>query len=337
MAYKSRPVYLQHVDVVTPELQEEINSFLNTWLKKHSLEDDLLLYHYTDLSGLQGIIKEREIWISHISSLNDPLEVKYGQELIINELNERILNENDEDLREFFNSMRISVGAFGKVMFHTFIACFCESENLLSQWRAYSNKGGGYNIGFEFKLNTFSSLNKKNLDNKNKPLLRKVIYDKELQICLIRNYLEKITNGVKKGFTGSIGIKNKRNLHAAIMGSQASNVLLDMLLTFKNPEFEEEQEWRLIHVSLSDHQPEQLKFREGANGLIPYKAMSIYDLREDSISFPLKSIMIGPSLDKEGQNAAITLYVNYSTTIKNPISILNPQLIRIKDAGYDLR
>jgi hypothetical protein len=337
MAYTTRPIYLQDPAVHTPELEEAIKPFRDEWLKKHILEDEKQLFHYTDLNGLRGILKERGLWLSHISTLNDPLELKYGQELVVKELDKRIVEEADINLREFYNSIKISVGSFGKFIHQVFIACFCESENLLSQWRAYSKNGGGFSIGFHIDDNSLINYDKDNLDKAYKPLLRKVVYKPSEQKVLIDEYLESILEGYKKGITGIISGTVEENHHSAVMGSQASNILLDLILSFKNPAFSEEKEWRLINVILGNDEPDKLKFRENDFGLIPYRQSYLYFKKADLKIFPIMSIVLGPSLDQESQTSAIQLYLNHTSALENNIKIYNPETIWIKGAGYALK
>lgn len=336
MAYTSRPIYLFDPAVQTPEMQVLIDPFLTSWLEKHAMGDGANLFHYTDLNGLKGILKQRGFWLSHTSSLNDPSELKYGKELVLKLLDEQILDEDDTDMRSFYNSIKVSVSAFGMAMHEIFIACFCESGNLLSQWRAYSNQGGGYSLGFNLSNSSRIWYDKGSLQDGIKPLLRKVIYDPELQKELVLNYLILIKEGYEQGIRGIIDDRMDRNHHAAVMGSQASNMLLDFVMSFKNPAFSEEKEWRLIHVTLDNDQPEKLQFREGKNGLIPYKQSYLYNSEEESHQFPLSSICLGPSIEPESQKKAIRLYLFNSTTQDDLIKMDNPYRITISTAGYGL-
>jgi hypothetical protein len=40
-----------------------------------------LLYHYTDATGLLGIVQSRAIWATHIRYLNDAQEFDYAADL----------------------------------------------------------------------------------------------------------------------------------------------------------------------------------------------------------------------------------------------------------------
>ena len=131
-----------------------MDSFNSHWLTKHDLAEGSHLYHYTTLSGMRGILKDRALWYGHASSLNDPMEMQYGREIISNVLNDAMKRQEQEDIRVFQTRLLAEVEAFGKNMFHTFVACFCDSGNLLSQWREYGDRGGGYCLGFAFSSAT---------------------------------------------------------------------------------------------------------------------------------------------------------------------------------------
>src|SRR5271166_4732024 len=36
------------------------------------------LYHYTDAAGLEGIVKNQQVWFTGYTHLNDPSELTYG-------------------------------------------------------------------------------------------------------------------------------------------------------------------------------------------------------------------------------------------------------------------
>lgn len=339
MGYTTKAIYLKAPAVRTPELNDAINPLLEDWLQKHALEDGKQLYHYTDLNGLKGILNKRGLWLSHISTLNDPLELNYGRKLVLDELNDRMVNEEDSYIRRFYNSIKENVNSFGNILHQPFIACFCEKKSLLSQWRAYSNNGGGYSIGIEIKDSSLIAFDKKNLENGYKPVLRKIIYNPDEQLKLIKDVFDKMTSGYKEGIEGEVSGTIDKGYLSSVMGIQAVNFLLDFILSFKNPAFEEEQEWRLIHVGLKGHKPENFKFRENNDGLIPYQQSYLFNKKDEDVTatFPIKSIHIGPSLDQDSQKTAIELYLRHSSTKKDNIQIFKPGLISVENAGYELR
>ena len=108
MSYISKPLYMLNPAFNTPEIQDVMDAFNNSWLSKQKLPEDGQLFHYTTLSGIQGILKDRALWHSHSSTLNDPLEIQYGHKLISNILRYSMEDEKREDLRSFLRNMLIN-------------------------------------------------------------------------------------------------------------------------------------------------------------------------------------------------------------------------------------
>lgn len=76
----AHPLYLFSPAFKLPSLEIAIDDFLKKWLARHEfpVHENFFLYHYTTLSGLQGILRDRSFWFSHVSTLNDRLEIQYG-------------------------------------------------------------------------------------------------------------------------------------------------------------------------------------------------------------------------------------------------------------------
>jgi len=105
------------------------------------------LYHYTDAAGLEGIVKNQQLWFTSYTHLNDPSEITYGMR-IAKELLSEIGQASDPRIGMFCNmvndlftheNMR---GAFG-----FFIASFSMESDDLGQWRAYGDNGRGFALG----------------------------------------------------------------------------------------------------------------------------------------------------------------------------------------------
>lgn len=338
MQFKFRPLRLQDTPPSPQEVTSVINEFQDSWRKYHEIDENKQLHHYTSLGAMKKIIRKRKFWFSHASSLNDPLETKYGRKVILDVLKEFIVDEDDQDMRAFFDSLEVSIKAFDRTLHSPFIACFCETDNVLSQWRAYGDIGGGYSLGFQFTENTFISYDLENEDESGPPLLRKLIYEREEQEKIIKEFLNSIVESVRNTIkSGEYPNPRRRNHQAAVIGSDVGNVLLDMLLSFKHPAFKEEQEWRLIHITMDNFKPDLLKFRESPHGLIPYRSLNIFDKVDDELTFPLKTIGVGPSLDYERNLKPLKLLMQHHSEDSHKVKINAPYSIEIKDAGYSLR
>ena len=259
-----------------------------------------LLYHYTTATGLKGIVDDGAIRASDAEFLNDAMELRFGRdelhEALIAEA-ERIAPEADLDLRGGAGYSRATVmrsaashlrpdGIFLSKQAHSvYVACFCEGGDLLSQWRGYAAEGG-YAIGFSSGAlrdigpitTTLKAISEEGriLDHLEGPSLEvrlvQVSYGPDAIAPVVRRVVETVApNPV--GHPGSKG------------WAQALLVVLPELATIKHAAFEEEHEWRLLVVGSQGL--ENVQFRIGALGLIPYIPLS---LPTNSIA----EIVIGP-------------------------------------------
>ncbi len=57
----------------------------------------MLLWHYTNLSSLLGIIESKELWATDLRYLNDRTEFAYGLEQVLNVLRDERLNDGKPD------------------------------------------------------------------------------------------------------------------------------------------------------------------------------------------------------------------------------------------------
>ena len=139
-----------------------------------------------------------------------------------------------------------------------YLACFCTDRDLLSQWRAYGAFGGGYALGFDSSPLYGDEVYER------PPLrvLRKVIYNVELQRKVIREWLV--------AFAQRAARKQRDQLWGDFW-----QFFSECLSTFKNQAYAEEGEWRLIqfgrHPAGAWEWP--MKFRARNGQVVPYADM----------------------------------------------------------------
>src|SRR4051794_8734149 len=98
------------------------------------------VFHYTTIPGMYGIVTSRTVWCSESGCLNDPSEIVYGHRVI-----EEVLDGHvDTSLTDFAARWR----------FEFYVASFTESEDSLTQWRAYSHDGIG--VALRFKVSSLA-------------------------------------------------------------------------------------------------------------------------------------------------------------------------------------
>jgi hypothetical protein len=105
-----------------------------------------ILYHYTDQSGLLGILQSGTLWATKVQYMNDATEFGISVTLGKGLLAKRLENLQNGNEREALKGVISRLDAIVYVNICT--VSFCRDHDLLSQWRSYSGSGGGYAIGF---------------------------------------------------------------------------------------------------------------------------------------------------------------------------------------------
>lgn len=144
---------------------------------------------------------------------------------------------------------------------HVYVSCFCESGDLLSQWRGYGGVGG-YAVGF-----------------------RSDTLEKRAKVFPMAEF-ENVRYGFNESVTGASG------LFPGYLSSETTLMrdYLKPLTMIKNDAFEEEQEWRVMIPR--DHIDEITKFRVGPVGVTPYLTV---DFRPEDVG----EVVVGPGPHSE--------------------------------------
>ena len=200
------------------------------------------IYHYTMTEGLKGIVETNSLWATSAYYLNDTSEIEYGCRLAI-----KILDQNFSEASSGFAKMALHhAGTIlgdpsqREVRASTiYVTCFCESDNLLSQWRAYGHSGG---FSVRFRSRELRFLAPEHIT----AAVGKVLYEKDDQINLLRDMVAAAVSvlgdtSVVRGYDNAASSDSVREA-----GEIIAQVLLSMVTCFKAPDFREEQEWRLV-------------------------------------------------------------------------------------------
>lgn len=238
-----------------------------------------IIFHYTNPTGLNGIISSKKLWLSELSYMNDPNEIKYGMHEFNNEvlgqlnkiLKSQKYNENDFQCK-ILNSMiqKFHDGDFVDERY-VFILSFCENGDLLSQWKGYANYGEGYSIGF--KINSL-----KQIDG---AILGRVIYDDKKKKAIIAKIIDGIISDEKQYL--------KLGQEKYMINAFATMHYFSCF--FKSSYFTEECEWRLV-CHYTENKKLNILLRPSKLGLIPYIEIDI-----SNIFNSIDRIIIGPKLD----------------------------------------
>jgi hypothetical protein len=330
------------------EIKARTEAFAKTFVARLNQEavgsndaPNTTLYHYTAAEGLHGIIETGNIWATNYRYVNDLTEFVYANTLLREEI-ERRLSPTSPSITPLAEAVLIAIRDTPDLLVGAvdiYIACFCEDGDLLSQWRAYGGRGGGFAIGF--KIDKIQA----RLVGKDYYLYR-VNYDetkqKEIIRFLIDSFLTEIdelgTGVDPKGIAqpavysewedGSIRLLSSLPNPLGALCVQLTFCFLELACCFKNPNFEVEKEWRLVIKSFSDEQAlhPDLKFRVSGSTVIPYLELPLYiknhrwgGMHNRSWNFALEKIIYGPGMNPPATERSL----KYLTAkfIKQPVEV----------------
>lgn len=119
------------------------------------IEGTPILYHYCNIDSFMGILKNKTIFLSQVSTMNDLTEYKWLREIAkakrkqrYDQLNDGHLFENERTSLERLYT-EIAIRQFSDDPPDPYCACFSKKGDVLSQWRAYADQGRGFSIGFD--------------------------------------------------------------------------------------------------------------------------------------------------------------------------------------------
>jgi hypothetical protein len=259
-----------------------LTSFLNS-LESYSsdlvqeLRGGVKLCHYTTLDGALGIIQGGDLWLSHLRFSNDDEEFLYGLRLVDEELEaQAIAVPTDVERVARIRAVRALIEKQRDQPI--FICCFCEHDNLLSQWRGYADNGGGVSI--EFDAQGF-----RRYSGEDSPFgltrLWRVVYKDESQRNVVRKALD-------YPYWPSQEQPDRVRYIA--------DALSFFLPTFKNVDFIDEKERRLIFTPAPVNPPKP-RFRVRGGMVVPYMRMrDMAGLPPDAPPRPLPivRVLVGP-------------------------------------------
>lgn len=215
-----------------------------------------LLYHYTTINGLLGIISKCQLWCSDCRFLNDGMELQYAKNFFFKEI-EKL------ELPPLEDGAGYSIAGESLDNFRMFISCFCEKGDLLSQWRGYGLEQC-YALGFDFNLLEESE---------------------DVEICPVQYGID----NPQEYFADELHDASYITAHPGNVEWHRSESLLPRLARVKDPNFKEECEWRImIQIAKFDFQHQSNgNFRPSLLGPIPYV---VFPFPKEC----LREIIIGP-------------------------------------------
>ena len=275
---------------------------------EHPIPD--ILYHYTDVHGLEGMLKNFTMWLSDAAFMNDPLEGTWvhhrasalakevmGDSALAAQTLEQIDAQLaapdlwDESIRTEAEPSPLSWAAMDEAFRPAFIASFTEAGDLLSQWRGYGAGGSGVSIGFDLKKLDLS-LVEHAPERKVRPKVIRVEYNQETQdreISWIMNEAKKVYDKHIEVLTSN---SDAADYFTKCLYHPLRDAFYDMKWEFKSPHYSEEREWRIV--------VNPVIIRHGltrvSNGhIVPYMEMPLPQTASKPINrLAIEHIVLGP-------------------------------------------
>jgi hypothetical protein len=281
------------------------------------------LFHYTTVEGLKGIIEKNELWATSAYFLNDSAEIIYGCRVLKEALEEWMANNpRTEDSLTLAMARQLHT-TFGDTFLNKaivvpiYLACFCENDNLLSQWRTYG-QSGGYSVGFQaLAANLLPRQGFKPEPCTYTSTLIKVEYDKTEQIRRCREILDALLPTFDRPETAS-ALRSIGD-HPLVGGPTISRTMVDLFMEeivgFKSEDFAVENEWRVVvrrrelrkqGTDDGGQTKTPVYFRTSRGTLIPYVRLIPIVPAE---KLPICCIRTGPTLDANASTLALPLFL----------------------------
>lgn len=274
----------------------------------------LTLYHYTTAEGGRAILSSSTLRASHVSFLNDSSETKYA---------EKVVRDSIESLAVEFQGDPVGTavlkGLESRLEYwmgttEPYVACFCEEGDLLSQWRGYGERSGGYALGLDTNVIIEVGLATGGIVK-----LRRLIYDPAEQYGWTQEFLRWL---IAAGTRCGKSIEEVRR-----QAELTFTPIIEFLACFKHPAFQEEKEWRML-VTMPITRPPGIQFAEPAMGfrtagglIVPYLQMDWRTWRPDRQPIPVRDIVIGPTTRGETAMKGLQMLLPHAGIERNGVTI----------------
>ncbi|MCM2455282.1 DUF2971 domain-containing protein [Rhizobium sp. CG4] len=246
--------------------------------------------HYTSLDGFLNIIRESQIRASNILFLNDKEEMEYGIKIAKEVLAEF---DKEEGRKRSSRSLKVQME-----IPDVYACCFCEEQDMLSQWRGYGAASQGVSIQFDAdalatlaKSHNFQLVTVKYGKKDAMSVLRERLQGAETTASIIRSLIE---------------LKNEEDYTA---DDVRRNMVLNLAPEFKNDAFKEECEWRIVATA---NVVKQVHYRTRDNVIIPY-----VNIGNSNARLPITRVTVGPGKDSNLTRKSIEKFLSSNLFYNN--------------------
>lgn len=297
------------------EILDEVGTHADT------VRTPLTAYHYTDGPGLFGVLESGVIRMTDIFGLNDPTEllhgVRHAHEILIAEA-----AKAHPAAIVFAKKFSAFPDALPSIA-HMFVSSFSHNGDDLGQWRGYGSNGHGFALGFDNQLleERFILRGGKRITNNSTFSIR---YDDEALRAVHQRLVQEVFPLIE--------LPQGRNLDNSIINEfmkqlsiQLSLCVVRAALFFKHPAYQNEAEYRLLHMRPIDDPLPDLKLRARGHSLIRFTEFDWYTADRPQ----LREVVLGPALNESAARPFVMECLRHAG--------IDPSSIRIWKSGIPYR
>jgi hypothetical protein len=207
------------------------------------------LYHYTCFDAVLKIGDSRVLWATSAADLADATEIEYGAELVEEQVQRKVksgIAEFPEMILQRLPAALIDCKSW------TFVVCFCPTSDSAFHWKDY----GEYCLEFDTRRSWEPQLRPRTSDADVQ--YYRAIYWQCAQRGAIRRAIDAITDAATNNSSG-VALGPWTESIARFCARNASQLLMDLVASFKASRFRREKEWRIVcrpNLSLNSSAPD---------------------------------------------------------------------------------
>lgn len=267
------------------DAQEIVHSFLAT---VESQTRPPIVYHYTNDSGLKGILETGQLWLTDIFSLNDPSELTHGFSVAIDALTSKVASDSAVGQKFAKNFAAFAEHEAIPKTAHFFMCSFSSCGDDLGQWRAYADNGRGYAVGFDAEALENGFTKRDGIPIPNNSTFH-ITYNDARLLGIQSQIVEKMRNLIM--LPAGRGLQNAAiTVYMAELQMLLTLHILQTILFFKHEAYANEREFRFLQIHRAD-EPPTVKVRARGYGLVKYREFDWRAIAPDA----LKKIIVGPA------------------------------------------
>lgn len=269
--------------LVAEQLLTDSEAFYTEWSPLHA-QPPYAIYHYTDTAGLKGVLESGLLRAADVTYLDESREIGYAFGMFREQLRER-WRSNDPLVSDLCLQAEAALDP-RRWARNLFIACFCENGDSLTQWRTHG-RDGAYAIGLRTAPLESVGVRMQRAE------LRRVVYSAQQQNELLHHLLDRAVSIVRSAH--SLPEPERVGVVAVVVEFLADH-FIELVASFKRPNLQEEQEWRLAIALDPNYVGErtwQVQFAARGGHPVPYVELDISSHGGPGAT-PVAEVVCGP-------------------------------------------